>query len=162
MTTAFDLLGDSRVLKIHWLKRAAAYAIDCLVVLIPTWAVLALLGAAESVVLGLVSGVLFLYYSALSEAATGRTVGKAVMKLTVRSSKGKLTVFQAFVRNVPKFFWYIFPPIDAIAGMASEGDPRQRLSDRILGSTVVQAHYLRVKVHRVDVKKEPSKPPAKA
>lgn len=162
MTTGFDLLGDSRVLRVHWLRRIGAYLVDCFIVLIPTWAVLKLLGVTQDTVFGLVSGVVFLYYATFAEAATGRTAGKAVLGLRVRSLKGRLGPGQAFVRNIPKFFWYLFPPIDAIAGMASEGDPRQRLSDRILGSTVVQVSYLKTKVHRIDVRKESSKPPAKA
>src|SRR3972149_2767915 len=45
------------------------------------------------------------------------------------------------VRNLPKFFWYIFPLLDFLMGMAIEGDPRQRFSDRILGTVVVSVRH---------------------
>ena len=162
MTNGFDLLGRTRVLQIHWLKRIGAFIVDTLIVLIPTWAVLTFLNVTAVVMFGLFSGFAFFLYSALSEAATSQTVGKAVFRLKVRSESEKVSPSMAAIRSVPKFFWYVFPMLDAILGLAAEGDPRQRFSDRILGTTVVQAHYLRVKVHRLDVKEETAKPPAKA
>lgn len=162
MTNGFDLLGRTRVLQIHWLKRICAFIVDAVLVLLLTWAVLTVLGVTEMVMFGLMSGFSFFLYSAISEAAVGQTPGKVLLRLKVRAERGNLTPAMAFVRSIPKFFWYLFPMIDALAGLAGEGDPRQRLSDRILGSTVAQAHYLRVKVHRLPTKKESDKPPAKA
>jgi len=162
LTNGFDLLGRTRVLQIHWLKRICAFAIDAVLVLLLTWAVLTTLGATEMILFGLMSGFSFFLYSAISEAAFGQSPGKVLLRLKVKAERGTLTPAMSFVRNIPKFFWYIFPMIDALAGLAGEGDPRQRLSDRILGSTVAQAHYLRIRVHRLPVKKESDKPPAKA
>jgi len=48
-------------------------------------------------------------------------------------------------------FWFVFPLIDTVAGMLVEGDPRQRFSDRILGTTVAQSSLIHVKVHRAEV-----------
>lgn len=162
MTNGFDLLGRTRVLQIHWLKRICAFIVDTVLVLLLTWAVLTALDVSAMVMFGLMSGFAFLLYSAISEAAIGQTPGKVLLRLKVRAERGKLTPAMTFVRSIPKFFWYLFPMIDALAGLAGEGDPRQRLSDRILGSTVAQAHYLKVRVHRLPTKKEADKPPAKA
>jgi len=131
-------------------------------VLLLTWAVLTLLDVTAMILFGLMSGFSFFLYSAISEAAVGQTPGKFLLRLKVRAERGRLTPAMAFVRSIPKFFWYLFPMIDALAGLAGVGDPRQRLSDRILGSTVAQTHYLRVRVHRLPAKKEADNPPAKA
>ena len=162
MTNGFDLLGRTRVLQVHWLKRILAFITDALIVLFFTWIVLTLLHVEEVTIFGIASGLAFFIYSSIAEAATGQTIGKAALRLKVTSAKGRVTPAMAMLRNIPKFFWYVFPMIDAITGLAGEGDPRQRLSDRILHSTVAQAHYLRVKVHRLPVKDESAKPPAKA
>jgi len=162
LTNGFDVLGRTRVLQIHWLKRICAFIVDSVLVLLLTWAILTTLGVTEIVMFGLMSGFSFFLYSAVSEAAVGQTPGKVLLQLKVKAERGRLTPAMAFIRSIPKFFWYLFPMIDALAGLAGEGDPRQRLSDRILGSTVAQTHYLRVKVHRLPTKKEADEPPAKA
>ncbi len=162
MTIGFDVLGHSHVLRINWLKRTGAYLIDCVIVLLPTWAVLTTIGVTTEVVFGLASGVVFLFYGTFIETSTESTVGKRLFGLKVRSHKGVLTPAQALVRNIPKFFWFFFPAIDALLGLATEGDPRQRFSDKILGSTVVQAHYLKTKVRRAGHGKDVAQPPAKA
>ena len=162
MTNGFDILGRTRVLQIHWMKRIAAFIIDALLVFLPTWASLNLFRVTEPVAFGVSSGLIFFIYSMVFEAGFGQTPGKAALRLRVRSNAYKVTPLMAAVRSVPKFFWYLFPAFDAILGLAGEGDPRQRLSDRILGTTVVQDHYLKVKVHRIDKKEEAPKPSAKA
>ena len=84
MTSGFEVLGHSRALQAHWLRRIAAYAFDLLLVLLPTWIVLTLLGAAGVVFLSLGSGVVFVLYAASAEALHGKTLGKYVFGLEVR------------------------------------------------------------------------------
>ena len=162
MTNGFDILGHTRVLQVHWLKRIAAFVVDAVLVLLPTWAMLNFVQVREAMIFGISSGFVFFIYCALFEAAMGQTPGKIMLRLRVRSNALKVTLLMAAVRSIPKFFWYLLPALDAILGLAGEGDPRQRLSDRILGTTVVQDHYLRVNVHRIDKKEEATKPSAKA
>src|SRR3989304_6190874 len=51
---------------------------------------------------------------------------------------------------VPAPVWpFLFPLLDTIAGLLVEGDPRQRFSDRILGTTVAQSSLIHVRVHRL-------------
>jgi len=138
MPSGFEVLGHNRALQLHWARRFGAYAIDAVVALMPTWLVLALLGAASDVVLlGVASGVVFVLYGTAAEALLGKTLGKYVFDLEVRPVRGALTVGKAAARNAPKFFWYLFPLLDAILGLLGEGDPRQRFSDRAVGTTVV-------------------------
>lgn len=137
MTSGIEVLGHSRALQLHWLRRLAAYAFDVVVVLMPTWTVLRVLGATDPIFLVIASGVVFVLYGTAAEALHGMTLGKYVLDLEVRSVRGPLTFGKAAARNVPKFFWYLFPLLDALLGLVGAGDPRQRFSDRAFGTTVV-------------------------
>src|SRR3990170_6533896 len=138
MPSGFEVLGHNRALQLHWARRFGAYAVDAVAVLMPTWTVLALLGAASGIVfLGVASGVVFVLYGTAAEALHGQTLGKYVFDLEVRPVRGSLTLGKSAARNAPKFFWYLFPLLDAILGLLGQGDPRQRFSDRAVGTTVV-------------------------
>ncbi len=137
MLTGFDLLLHSRALQLYWLRRWVAFAIDLVIVLLPVWAALALLGAPELMILaGLYSGLFLFSYSAVLEMHWGRTLGKAAVGLQVARLDGRLTLRTVLVRNAARFFWYVLPLIDFLLGLATEGDARQRLTERVLGSVV--------------------------
>jgi hypothetical protein len=119
------------------MRRLGAYAIDLFVVLVPTWIVLTLFGAGEVVFLSLVAGVVFVVYGTTAEKLAGKTLGKYVFGLEVRSLRSPMTLRKAAARNAPKFFWYIFPILDLLLALVGSGDPRQRFTDRALGTTVV-------------------------
>ncbi len=150
MVSGFDIIGQNRTLQIHWGKRIVAFAIDCLVVLAPVWTVLFLLGDRRVAAYGVVSGVAYFAHSTVAEGIWRRTVGKTIAGLEVRPVAGPMTLGKAAVRNVPKLFWFLFPLLDTIAGLLVEGDPRQRFSDRILGTTVAQSSLIHVRFHRVE------------
>jgi len=137
MVTGFDLIGHDRALQQHWIRRIAAFFIDSIVVLLPVWILLLLLRIQALEVFGLVSGAAFYLYSASFEGYQGRTLGKVIMDLEVRSLLEPMNLSKALIRSIPKMFWYIFPLLDGILGLATEGDPRQRFFDRIIGTTVV-------------------------
>jgi len=137
MASGFEVLGHSRALQAHWARRFGAYAIDTVVVLLPTWAVLRTLGVTDIVFLAIASGVVYVVYGTIAEMFLGKTLGKYAFGLEVRTIRGPLTVRKAAARNAPKFFWYVFPLLDVILGLVGQGDPRQRFSDRALGTTVV-------------------------
>jgi len=149
MVSGFDILGQNRTLQVHWTKRIVAFALDCVVVLAPVWTVLFLLGERRIAAYGILSGVAFFVYATAAEAMWRRTVGKTIAGLEVRAVAGPMTLGKAAVRNVPKLFWFLFPLLDTIAGLLVEGDPRQRFSDRILGTTVAQSSLIHVRVHRL-------------
>lgn len=148
MASGFEVLGHSRALQAHWARRLAAYLLDTFVVLVPTWTILTLLGTSDVVLLALGSGVVFVLYGTTAEALHGKTLGKYALDLEVRTLRGSMTVRKAAARNAPKFFWYIFPLLDLIVALVGQGDPRQRLSDRAVGTTVVWRQAVRAPVPR--------------
>lgn len=121
------------------MRRTAAFFVDAVLVLFPLWIALEVLQIGSIHVFGVASGLLFFLYSSISEALWGRTPGKEMMGLKVYSLMGKMDLHKAMVRSAAKFFWYVLPPLDAVLGLASSGDPRQRLSDRISNTTIVKA-----------------------
>ncbi|TLZ64509.1 MAG: RDD family protein [Methanobacteriota archaeon] len=150
MVNGFDIIGQNRTLQIHWGKRIAGFLVDCIVVLAPVWMLLFFLGERRVASYGVVSGIGFFAYSTVSERLWRKTVGKALAGLEVRPVAGAMTLGKAAVRNVPKLFWFLFPLLDTIAGLLVEGDPRQRFSDRILGTTVAQSSLVHVRLHRIE------------
>lgn len=137
MASGFEVLGHSRALQMHWLRRIGAYVLDAFVVLLLTWALMFAFGETGPVLLTLASGVVFVLYGTMSEWLHGATLGKYAFGLEVRALHGRLTVGKAAWRNVPKFFWYIFPLLDVLLALLMQGDPRQRFSDRAANTTVV-------------------------
>src|SRR2546422_9941036 len=109
MASGFEVLGHSRALQAHWARRLGAYAVDTLLVRVPTWTILSLLGERDVIFLALASGVVFVLYGTAAESLHGKTVGKYAFALEVRPVLGELTVGKAAGRNAPKFFWYLFP-----------------------------------------------------
>jgi uncharacterized RDD family membrane protein YckC len=101
---------------------------------------LALNGASSieaALLAGVFSGVGLFAYSAILEGWFGQTLGKRLFHLRVVSMGEKGRGYQAVIRSVPKIFWYAFLPLDVFAGLAVEGDPRQRWSDHVANTTVV-------------------------
>ncbi len=148
MVSGFDLIGHNRTYQIHMVKRVAAYVIDLLFVFAPLWTFLYFNGERAPWVYGVFGGVALYAYSVAAEAIFRTTCGKYIAGLEVRPVRGPMTFGKAAVRNIPKFFWFIFPFLDTLAGMLVDGDPRQRWCDHILGTTVAQSHLIKVKVHR--------------
>src|SRR2546427_9202751 len=76
MVNGFDIIGQNRTLQIHWAKRVAAFAVDCLVVLAPVWILLFLLGERRVSVYGVGAGVAFFAYATGTEGVWRRAVGE--------------------------------------------------------------------------------------
>lgn len=150
MVNGIDLLAHNRTFQVHWLKRVVAYAIDLVFVFSPLWILLYFGGERQPILYGLWGGVAVYTYSTVAEALLRTTVGKYIVGLEIRTIRGPMTFAKAAVRNVPKLFWFLFPLLDALAGLIVEGDPRQRWSDKVLGTTVAQSHLIDVRVHRLD------------
>ena len=150
MVNGLDLLGHNRTFQIHWLKRLFGFLIDIAFVFAPLWILLFYAGQRQPVVYGLWGGVALYLYSTVSEALFRSTMGKYIVGLEVRSLRGPMTFAKAAVRSFPKMFWFVFPVLDTVAGLIVEGDPRQRWSDKVLGTTVAQSSLVHVRVHRVD------------
>ena len=149
MVSGFDLLGHNRTFQIHWMKRVVAFVLDCVAVFSPVFSVLFLQGERRPEVFGILGGIALYAYATVGEALFRRTLGKIIVGLEGRSLRGPMTFAKAAVRNFPKLFWYAFPFLDTVAGLLVEGDPRQRWSDKVLGTTVAQSSLIHVRVHRI-------------
>src|SRR5712691_2725699 len=104
MVTGFDLIGQNRTFQVHWAKRVAAFWIDLVFTLGPTWIVLFAIGVKAPEAYGIGGGVVLFLYSTVAEAIWRRTPGKLVVGLEVRSLTGRMTLPKAAVRNFPKVF----------------------------------------------------------
>jgi len=147
MVSGFDLIGHNRTFQIHWIKRVLAYFIDLAAVFAPLWSFLYVQDIRAPWVYGILRGILLFLYSTFLEAIARTTIGKFIMGLEVRSLRGPMTFAKAAVRNIPKLFWFAFPLLDTLAGLVVDGDPRQRWSDNVLGTTVAQSHLIHVREH---------------
>ncbi len=150
MVSGFDLIGHNRTFQIHWLKRVVGFLIDLVAVFAPLWSFLYIEGVRAPWAYGVFGGLALFAYSTFLEATLRATAGKFIVGLEVRSLRGPMTLSKAAVRNFPKLFWFAFPLLDTLAGLVVDGDPRQRWSDNILGTTVAQSHLVHVRVHSVD------------
>ena len=138
----------------HWVLRIIALIIDSIIIGIVVWILLSFVfisllftGALYSLwfdygytlVFPFILGILEVFYFAILEVAWGGTIGKRLMGLQVQMTNGnKVTLDKAFIRNISKIYW-IFLLLDWIIALVTPGaDRRQKYSDRMAGTTVVQ------------------------
>ncbi|MCK4366539.1 MAG: RDD family protein, partial [Thermoplasmata archaeon] len=136
-----------------WARRVIAFAVDLVLVTFPVWIVLQFVPNVNVALFGLLSGLSLFTYSSLFETYLGKTPGKNLMSLRVESTVGDMSLVSGILRSIAKFFWYIFPLIDTLLGMATDGDPRQRLTDRVANTVVVRVAH--VPLRKVRVKRAP-------
>jgi uncharacterized RDD family membrane protein YckC len=138
----------------HWLLRLVAYIIDGIIVgvivailwfllFIPFLIAGALSGffAIWGVILvfPFLLGLLMVVYFLYAEVNWGGTFGKRIVGLRVqRVNGGKINYSQSFIRNISKIHPLLLL-LDWIIGIATQGDKRQKYSDRMAGTVVVQA-----------------------
>ncbi len=150
MSTAFEKIGTDRELQDHWLRRLIAAIIDGIIIGIVASIILTLF-SLPFVIAGapllwwftnwfalpaLVLGIFWLLFASFMEPARGSTIGKMVLNLRVNTTDGRtLTFDRALIRNVSKIY-PLFWLLDVIIGMATPGDPHQKYTDRIAGTTV--------------------------
>src|SRR3989442_1594228 len=139
MPSAIDLIGHNPALQEHWIRRFFAALIDAIVV-----AVIYLLFALPLAFVSLawyvtpfLYGIVWLLYSMLLETLFGATIGKRLLSLRVVAIDGNLDIMHCLVRNISKIYWLLFL-VDLIVGGVTQGDPRQRLFDRIARTTVTR------------------------
>ncbi len=133
----------------HWLLRLVAFIIDSIIVSIVSF-ILLFIAAVATIVTGafyagfyifffwLVVGVLYIIYFTIFDVVWGGSIGKMLLGLKVQTvDGGKVSFEKALIRNVSKFYGLVI--IDWIIAIATPGkDKRQKWTDRIAGTTVVQ------------------------
>lgn len=139
MVSGFDIWGHDPALRRHWKGRFAAFLIDAAISFIPVTLVLYLMGIDGIPEVGIACTAAFYLVSSVPESLTGASVGKRTMGFRVRPVKGESLSGRACVRNIPRFFWFVLPPINFALGMATRGDPRDTVFDRLAGTRVVHA-----------------------
>ena len=136
----------------HWIYRLIAYIIDSIIVGIPATIIYLVITAVLSsnalffaawgslLVLPFLLGILQLFYFMILDTAWGGTIGKRVMGLQVQTVNGsKVPIDKSFIRNISKIYG-LFLFLDWLIAVVTAGaDKRQKYTDRIAGTTVVQA-----------------------
>jgi len=144
-STAFQKIGTDRYLQDHWLRRLIAAAIDGVIMFLITLIVNifvvfpAFLPGVPffSSTFDLFQGLLFFLYAAFLESIWGSTLGKQIMSLKVTTRDGRLpTLDRTLIRDFSKINNLLLL-IDTVVGMATAGDPHQKIGDRFAGTTVV-------------------------
>lgn len=136
----------------HWIWRLIAFIIDSIIVAIPTYIIwfiitLAIVFSPASVlaIYGLsllfpfIFGIIEVLYFTVLDVSWGATIGKRILGFQVQMEKGgKVPFDKAFIRNISKIYW-IFLLLDWLIAVITPGaDRRQKYTDRIAGTTVVQ------------------------
>jgi uncharacterized RDD family membrane protein YckC len=138
MPTGYALLESNKSLRIHWLRRVAAMLIDAAIIFIPIRIGLLFVNDLDqNMVAGIATGMAWFVYAGYLEGRYGKTLGKHLMHLKVVSMIDHKLMRQGFIRSVPKLFWYAFLPVDTLLGLAMDGDPRQRFTDRVSLTSVI-------------------------
>ncbi|MBA3045969.1 MAG: RDD family protein [Candidatus Thermoplasmatota archaeon] len=137
MVSGFDIWGHDATLRRHWKGRFAAFFVDAAIAFIPTSLVLYFLGVDDIVLVGIATTAVFYLISSIPESLTGASVGKRIFGFRVHPVVGESLGGRACLRNITRAFWFILPPLDFAVGMATRGDPRQKLFDRLAGTKVV-------------------------
>jgi len=145
VVTGLNILGSNKALQDHEIKRIIAYIIDAIIVWIIAYIITIITIPVWYIGYGifffgfgaLIYAVFAILYWAVQDAFMGGSIGKKIMALQVVGTTGPLDIVKAFIRNVTKAFWWLVL-LDWIVGLAMEGDPRQKMTDRFAGTTVVR------------------------
>jgi len=132
----------------HWLIRLIALIIDSLICVIPYVIIyiIIILSAPGFFIYGgfllgpFIFGIIeVLYFVFLEIYWGGATLGKKAMGLQVQMKNGsQLTLDKSFIRNISKIYWLLLL-IDWLIAIVTPGaDRRQKYTDRVAGTTVVQ------------------------
>ena len=129
-----------------WPQRVAAYACDLMISVAAVWLMHWLAGQTPSAHRTMVAVFCFeLFYFAVSEARSGKTIGKRLCGLIVVSRNGGYPSWsEALLRNVPRALLVVvflfFPPLGWLVGSAILLNTRgsQRAGDLAAGTYVVR------------------------
>jgi len=155
MQTGFDIMEYDSSLRKLWGKRISADFIDFVITLVTAFLFAYVFPMNPLFVLFVAQGIIWYIYSVIFDAIWGKTPGKFIFNLKAVAFIGDLTLAQALLRNLTKLNWLIFVG-DIIAGLSTEGDPRQRFSERIIDSLVIAEikEERKIKSFKIEEKEE--------
>ena len=136
--------------------RIIALIIDSIIVGIITWILASIilvpliltgafytfwLGYGYTLLFPFFLGILEVLYFVILEVAWGGTIGKRLMGLTVQMTNGnRVTLDKSFIRNISKIYWLLLLLDWLVALVTSGADRRQKYTDRIAATTLVQTY----------------------
>lgn len=157
MQTGFDIMEYDSALRNLWARRIAASFVDFIITLGIAYGLGYFFNWNLGMVIFMWQGIIWFFYSVIFDTINGKTPGKYIFKLRAVSFIGSLDIWKAIGRNATKLNWIIYIA-DIIAGLSTEGEPRQRYSERILDSLVISDFRFReerkAKTFRIEDEKE--------
>ena len=136
MQTGFEMMDYDKNLKTLWSRRTLAGIVDFLITSAITFLIVYFLIGMNLIIISLSQGVVWFLYSTIFEAVNGKSVGKYIFKIKAVAFIGGLKWSQAILRNLTKLNLIILIS-DAVIGLSTEGDPRQRYTERFIDTLVV-------------------------
>lgn len=138
-------LDPGRYLKTenYELKRALAYIIDLVVVLLGVVFVALLLSVDLSgyktwLMVLIIAGIFNWLVKSVMEGMRGESIGKGMMGLRVIDAYGPVTLGESLLRNLFQMVPVVLPLLDYALGNAVANDGRQKLFDSISGTLVIE------------------------
>jgi uncharacterized RDD family membrane protein YckC len=167
MTSSSEQLDFS-----HWIIRLIAFIIDSIIIAIPSAIIWIIIGIAVVftpasfiavyglwLLLPFIFGIIEVLYFVILDVYWGATIGKRIFGLKVQMLNGSKVPFgKAFIRNITKIYW-LFLFLDWILGIATAGDKRQKYTDRIAGTIVIQVGKAPIAISPPPTNEPPPPPP---
>jgi uncharacterized RDD family membrane protein YckC len=130
--------GNAQIDFTHWIMRLVAYIIDSILLIV----VIAIIAQFVDLGIGLLAltwAIFSMLYFILIDVYWGTTVGKKVLGLQVQTEKGgRVSLQQSVICNISKIF-ILLPILDWLIAVVTAGsDRRQKYTDRLAGTTVIQ------------------------
>ncbi len=145
MQTGFEIMDYDRNLKDLWVRRTLAGFVDFVITSIISFFIIYFfrpMDYMDFIFIFIVQGPVWFVYSVIFDAISGKTPGKYLFKIRAVAFVGNLSIGQAILRNLAKLN-AIIALSDAITGLSTEGDPRQRYTERFIDSVVVSERRIR-------------------
>ena len=160
MQTGFEIMEYDKNLKNLWIRRIVASIIDFsitfIIAVLVTYYLWPNMKSFNFVLAFFLQGPIWYVYSIPFDILWGKTPGKMIMNIKAVSFVGNLNNKQVLLRNLTKIN-AILVIADAIAGLSTEGDPRQRYTERFIDSiTIIEKHWKK-KSKKIELLKEEEK-----
>ncbi|MEA3558997.1 MAG: RDD family protein, partial [Candidatus Thermoplasmatota archaeon] len=139
-TLDFDLYPKTEIYEI---KRAIAYLIDQIFAFIIVILFSLLLKGGDLsfvtwIIIIVLSGGLNVLIKVIGEGMMGSSIGKAFLGLRVVDAHGQVTVGESLTRNILCVVPILLPVLDYMIGQGSSDDKRQKFTDSLSGTLVVE------------------------
>jgi len=149
----------------YFVKRTSAYIADLLLCFVISLIFLLIIGIDMAGLLGwvllyILTGFLTTVYKMLLEGFGARTLGKAVFSLRVVGREDGPMFGEAVLRNLSAILPFIGPLLDQLIGSGTARDSRQKLTDH-LSTTLVVEEIQEVAIERPMPIIQPPKPKEK-